>query len=150
MEKSKKINFRVYPYYVGNDNISCDGSPYEDDWQLDENGQPFIVGQVNVDEQIQQYAKECDINNIVAQHIALGDIASLGVGADESKFIDVSNIPNDLNTLNQKRLEAYKTFKLLNPEQRALFSDFDDFMLNFSKLFVKNDDVKKEEVKENE
>lgn len=150
MEKSKVFDFRVYPYYTGNNDVSCDGSPYEDDWQLDENGIPYIAGQINVDEMIQQYEKECDINHIIAQHMALGSLAELGISKDSisDKIIDVSNMPEDLNSMNEARVKAEKMYNCLTSEQKALFTGFEDFVSNFDKLFVKKDD--NSEVENNE
>lgn len=150
MEKVEKLNFRVYPYYVGNDEHSiC--SPYEDDWELDENEQPIIVGQTNVDEMIQSYEKECDINNIIAQHIALGTMEELSVSPQDDSIVDVSNIPNDINTQNAKAKQVAEFYNSLTKEQKALFNGYDDFLLHFDKLFKNVDEhVENSEVQNNE
>lgn len=145
----EKLNFRVYPYYTGNDDAH-EGSPYEDDWQLDDQGVPYIAGQINVDEMIQSYARECDINVVIAQHLALGDLSSLAYHSDDSKVVDVSGVPDDLNTLNNKRRELYSIYSSLNTEQKKLFSGFDDFVINFNKLFKQVEKPEESEVNNNE
>lgn len=133
----EKLKFRVYPYYHGNDDHSV-STPYEDDWQLDENDKPFIAGQINVDELIQSFEMECDINNIIAQHLAVGTLSDLAVTADNEQVVDVSNIPSDINTQNDMALKTKKIYDSLNDEQKALFNGFEDFLLNFDKLFKNN------------
>lgn len=130
-----KFNFRVYPYYNGDEYKGLEFSNMVDDWALDVNDQPYIKGQYDAQELIQSFEKECDINNIVAQHVAIGDLQSLSVDPDKSKFVDISNVPDDLNTLNAQKMGLYKIYNSLNADQKALFTDFEDFIQNSSKLF---------------
>lgn len=142
-----KISFRVYPYYSGNDE-SAKSTPFEDDWELDEHGIPFISGQTDVNEMIQSYEKECDINTIIAQHLALGTIGELACESTDD-LVDVSNLPDDLNSKNELAGRAKKIYDSLTSEQKALFTGYDDFIVNFDKLFKVNEN-NDDEVNNNE
>ena len=136
MEKNS-LEFRVYPYYHGNDEASkC--TPFEDEMELDKDGKVIVTGQRNVDELIQSFEAECDINNIILRHVELGTLSELGLGDYSERIVDVSAIPQDLNTMNQQVSDARRIYSNLNDQQRALFKDYDDFVLNFDKLFKKD------------
>lgn len=137
MEKNS-FEFRVYPYYHGNDEASK-STPFVDEMELNKDGKVVVTGQRNVDELIQSFEAECDINNIILRHIELGTLAELGLGEFTDKVVDVSNIPQDLNTMNQQVSDARKIYTNLNDQQKALFKDYDDFVLNFDKLFKKQE-----------
>ena len=130
----EKLNFRVYPYFT-HDDVEKNVSPQEADWQLDENGVPFIAGYYDVNDLIQQYEPEVDINNIIARHMATGTLEDLAVNAENDSIVDVSNIPSDINSQNAMAKNAYNIYNSFNDEQKALFTGYDDFLINFDRLF---------------
>ena len=132
---SDKIDIRVYPYYKGDDS----GKSYSEEvpvWELNENGEPSITGYTNIQEYIQSFADECDINKIILSHLGADDLAAL---ADKGDAIaDTSIIPDSIHDIYKSGDYARDFYNSLSPEQKALFKNYDEFTQKYTELFNKN------------
>ena len=116
-------------------------------------GKPILeeVGQIDLQDRINSFRQECDINRIV-KRAAEGDVDILH--RTQGAFIDVSGVPNnvhDLHTLIQKSESVYNDLSE-DLKQGRSFEDFLKNVSNFNQLvaFVNQSIVKapaKEEVK---
>lgn len=144
--KKDNLVIRVYPYYAGND-VAISHPEEIETYELDENGIPFVSGKTNVQEQIQSYADECDINNIILSHLDAGTIDELRANGDN--IVDYVGVPTDLNTINAKVKAGKEFYENLPDDKKSLFANYEDFMKKYELLFSKPVE-NNEEVKTNE
>lgn len=106
--------------------------------ELDENGQIIVTGQHDLQAEIDSYAEEVDINNIIKRCTNPEALSVLG----DSSFYDTTLVSSDLNTayadIQAKYDTAIKIYDSLTAEQKANFSSFADFMQNYEKIFNAN------------
>lgn len=113
---------------------------------------PVSGKKINRYEMIQASKGSCDINYIVKRALA-GDNTALNVRVPS--YADVSEVPDNLNDLNNMNLEAINSFAKLDPNLRSLFdNDVDKFISSINDgtyidvinkaLNVKTDNTKEE------
>lgn len=141
--------FRHLPYV--SKNLSVTYPDTIDVYELDEKeGVIKVVGQHNIQEEIDSYADEVDINNIIARCVDPSVLSCIG---DDSEY-DLTVLPEDINSRNAvmeaKFGTAYKIFDGLEPEQKAKFKSFSDFLNRYEEIFKANpiDEVPKENISE--
>ena len=105
--------------------VSSSGSRYyyQVKYKYDEESKchvPYFDKPLNMFEMIQASKSSVDINTIV-KRAQVGDLAVLHLG--EKPYGDVSNIPDNLNDLNEMNLQAVNQFISLDPSIRILFDN---------------------------
>lgn len=117
---------------------------------LDLKGKPILqeVGETDLQDRINSFRLECDINRIV-KRAAEGDVDILH--RTQGAFIDVSGIPNnvhDLHTLIQKSESVYNDLSE-DLKQGRSFEDFLKNVSNFNQLVAfANQSIEKATAKE--
>ncbi len=109
-------------------------------WTMNEKGEKELKHDADIDRQaeIQSYAEECDIKNIVARAAFDPNFAqALASGAMDGSNIDITDYPENIHELKKKAEKAGKTIEEINTE------------LNKTKK-EEAAEPKKEEVKQNE
>lgn len=145
MADVKKAEIRVYPYYIGND----EGMEYSEEvenWELNEDGVPYVNGYTNIQEYIQSFADECDINKIILSH--LDEASKLELRDKGDALVDTSVIPDSIHDIYAKSDFAQAFYNSLSDEQKALFKNYDEFVEKYDILFKQNPiekEVKKDE-----
>lgn len=96
----------------------------------DVNGVQTLVKQdpINRQEEIQSFAKSCDISNILTRFMN-GETDLLNQRA--GFYADVSDMPTDYATYFQRVNEAKVIFDNLPDDVRSKFKDAEDFFMNF-------------------
>lgn len=109
-------------------------------WTMNEKGEKELKHDADIDRQaeIQSYAEECDIKNIVARAAFDPNFAqALASGAMDGNNIDITDYPENIHELKKMAEKAGKTIEEINAE------------LNKPKK-EETAEQKKEEVKQNE
>lgn len=109
-------------------------------WTMNEKGEKKLKHDADIDRQaeIQSYAEECDIKNIVARAAFDPNFAqALASGAMDGNNVDITDYPENIHELKKMAEKAGKTIEEINTE------------LNKPKK-EETAEPKKEEVKQNE
>lgn len=140
--------FKRLPYK--SKHIGVDYPAVVDVLELDEDGHIVVTGQHDLQAEIDSYAEEVDINNIIKRCIDPSSLSCIG----DSTFIDDTLISKDLNSaysdIETKFNTAIKIYDSLSAEQKANFSSFADFMQNYEKIYNDNPISENTDKKENE
>lgn len=109
-------------------------------WTMNEKGEKKLIHDADIDRQaeIQSYAEECDIKNIVARAAFDPNFAqALASGAMDGSDIDITGYPENIHELKKMAEKAGKTIEKINTELSKPKKE-------------KEAEPKKEEVKQNE
>lgn len=109
-------------------------------WTMNEKGEKKLIHDADIDRQaeIQSYAEECDIKNIVARAAFDPNFAqALASGAMDGSNVDITDYPENIHELKKMAEKAGKTIEEITEE------------LNKPKQ-PEQPEQKKEEVKQNE
>lgn len=95
-------------------------------WSKDENGEEYLEHDADIDRQaeIESYADECDIKNIVARASFDPIFAqSLAQGATSGEYTDITEYPENIHELKKMAEKAGKTIEeiknqLSKPEEK--------------------------------
>lgn len=88
-------------------------------YTLDSFGRKVLekTGERNVYDEIQSYAEECKIENIL-KRVAAGDYSDF---RPQGIYQDISDIPTDLNTAQSEMLKVESMFKALSADTKAKY-----------------------------
>lgn len=88
-------------------------------WTINEKGEKKLIHDVDIDRQaeIQSYAEECDIKNIVARAAFDPNFAqALAKGAMDGSNADITDYPENIHELKKMAEKAGKTIEEINTE----------------------------------
>lgn len=118
--------------------MSVEYSSIVDVLELDEDGQVVVTGQHDLQAEIDSYASEVDINNIIKRCVDPLTLSVIG----QTGFVDNTLIPDNYieanKTIEAKFNTAIKIYDSLTEEQKKNFKSFADFMQNYEKVFNDN------------
>lgn len=100
---------------------------------------PKFGKKINRYDMIQASKPSCDINYIVKRAIA-GDFTALNVKTPN--YVDISEVPDNLNDLHQMNVEAINGFYKLDPAIRTLFNNDVDYFIDCMNNGKVNDIIK--------
>lgn len=87
----------------------------------------YIAGKTNTYEQIQAFAEDSKIENILAKVMATGDMSILQ--QKKGEFLDLTEMPKDIFEAQKKITEAEKTFAQLPLEVRKEYNNnFNEYL----------------------
>ena len=109
--------------------ISQPGSPYKNEYELDidKKGKEIlrISGKIDIQEEIQGYAEEVTIENILAR-VAVGDMKDFRA---DGIYQDISEIPNNFIEANREIMKVKNLWNRLKPSIREKYeNDVNVFM----------------------
>ena len=90
-------------------------------WTINDKGEKVLVHDADIDRQaeIESYADECDIKNIVARAAFDPTFAkSLADGAMEGSDVDITNYPDNIHELKKMAEQAEKTIEEMSKPKK--------------------------------